>query len=382
MRYPTKVFLIGLACLAAFLGGSSVGHATLPIDDGLLAPNPPEVTAEAWILYDDTFGKVLAEVEPDQRRAVASTTKIMTALVVLELAEMDELATISTNATLAGGSEVGLVADEPPWSVEDLLSGLMLRSANDAAVALAEHVGGSVAGFADLMNIRASELGMLDSRFVNPHGLDHPDHYSSARDLLALARAAMDNPKFARLVLIRSANLPPTPEGEPRVELNRNQLLTSYPGSIGIKTGFTSQAQQTLVAAAELDGRRLYAVVLGCTDHYGDAATLLDYGFEEFSAATLVPVTSETRRPLAGGRQPAVEEDFELLISQEAGQELQAADPTAPVDPEPPPPDDQASETEAPPVVSEVARAPELPGLRDALTWFARYWNWVLARDG
>ena len=142
------------------------------------------------------------------------------------------------------------------------------------------------------MNAKAAELGLVNTSFVNPHGLDHPDHYSSARDLLTVTLAAMDDPDFARLVEARSANLPANPDGEPRVAINRNELLATYPGAIGVKTGFTNQALLTLVAASEREGRRLYAVVLGSDDHFGDATALLDYGFAEFGVMTLVPVAS------------------------------------------------------------------------------------------
>ena len=258
----------------------------VPVEGGLVTPAPPKVWSRAWIVYDDTFGQVLAHHAADTRRAVASTTKMMTALVVLEAADPAELVQISENAAEAGESEIGLVAHEDPWTIEDLLAALLLWSANDAAVALAEHVGGSVEGFARLMNAKAARLGMENSNFVNPHGLDHRDHYSSARDLLTLAVTAMENDRFARLVQARRFYVPDAPDGSERASRNRNKLLGRYEGAIGIKTGFTSRAGLTLVAAAERDGRRLYAVVLGTDDNYRDASTLLDWGFEKFTTIT------------------------------------------------------------------------------------------------
>ncbi|MDE0290691.1 MAG: D-alanyl-D-alanine carboxypeptidase [bacterium] len=368
-----------LTIFVAPMGGTPRGWATLAPDDGLLAPPPPEVTAEAWILYDDTFGHVLAERSPDTRRAVASTTKIMTALVVIEQSEPDATVEITSRADLAGESEIGLVPGEPPWTVEDLLAALLLQSANDAAVALAEHVGGTVAGFAGLMNAKAAELGLENTSFVNPHGLDHPDHYSSARDLLTVTLAAMDDPDFARLVEARSANLPANPDGEPRVAVNRNELLATYPGAIGVKTGFTNQALLTLVAAAERGGRRLYAVVLGSDDHFGDATALLDYGFAEFGVMTLVPVASTAPRPLISGIGPPVEGSFELLIVPEPEVAVEGND-AAVLPAAEPPPDPVADEEPVPVEVMEVERRSELPGLEDILTWSVRYWDWFTAR--
>ena len=258
----------------------------VPVGGGLVTPAPPRVWSRAWIVYDDTFGQVLAEHEADTRRAIASTTKIVTALAVLEAADPAELVQISEKAASAGESEIGLVANEDPWTIEALLAALLLRSANDAAVALAEHVGGSVEGFAHLMNATATRLGLENSNFVNPHGLDHRDHYSSARDLLTLAVTAMEDDRFARLVQAHRFFVPDAPDGSERASRNRNKLLDRYEGAIGIKTGFTSRAGLTLVAAAERDGRRLYAVVLGTDDHYRDASILLDWGFGKFTTVT------------------------------------------------------------------------------------------------
>ena len=376
MRRSGTALLLVVASLVVPIGGSPAGRATLAPDDGLLAPLPPTVTAGSWILYDDTFGRVLAEETADRRRAVASTTKIVTALVVLDEADLDEPVEITERASLTGEAEIGLIAGETSWTVQDLLAALLLRSANDASVALAEHVGGSVRRFVGLMNAKAAHLGLANTSFVNPHGLDHPDHYSSARDLLTVTLAAMEDPRFARIVRTRSANLPDTPEDEARVALNRNALLADYPGAIGVKTGYTDIALQTLVAAAERDRRRLYAVVLGSSDHFADAISLLDYGFAEFAAMTLVPATSDTRRPLAGALDKVLEEDFNLFIVEEPNEPA----PTEGSETVTEAPTDDLGEREEPAavVVSEFERQPELPGLGDALTWPLRYWNWIL----
>lgn len=380
--------LLAAALLSASAGLLQAAGAALPPADGLAAPPPPELTAEAWILYDDTYRRVLAEHRADQQRAVASTTKIMTALVVLDEAGPGEPVEISENATLIGESEVDLAPGEPGWTVEDLLAAMLVRSANDAAVALAEHTAGTVEGFAFLMNSKAVEMGLRNTNFVNPHGLDHPDHYSSARDLLFMALSGMEDERFARLVGTRSTDLPAAPGGRPRVALNSNQLLEGYPGAVGVKTGYTDDALLTLVAAAERGGRRLYAVVLGSTGHFADAAALLDYGFEEFSPVTLTPFGGGERRPLAvglldqGPEEPA--DGFELFPAEPAGEEAPPAEAVpAPEQEEPPAPAPEYTEPaeQAPPpepvIVQELERRPVLPGMLDALSWAGRYWNWI-----
>lgn len=383
------VLLLAAALLSSPGGLVQAAGAALPPADGLAAPPPPELTAEAWILYDDAYRRVLAEHRADQQRAVASTTKIMTALVVLDEADPGDPVEISENATLIGESEVDLTPGEAGWTVEDLLAALLVRSANDAAVALAEHTAGSVEGFAFLMNSKAVEMGLRNTNFVNPHGLDHPDHYSSARDLLFMALSGMEDERFARLVGTRSAVLPAAPGGRPRVVLNSNKLLEDYPGAVGVKTGYTDDAALTLVAAAERGGRRLYAVVLGSTGHFADAAALLDYGFEEFSPVTLTPFGGGERRPLAVGLlDPGPEEPadgFELFLAEPPGEEAAAPAETvpAPEREEPPAPAPEYTEPaeQAPPpepaVVRELERRPDLPGMADALGWAGRYWNWI-----
>ncbi len=376
--------LLSATCLAILLVAAPPGRAHPSSDLGLIAPDPPEVTAEAWIIYDDTYGQVLAEVDADSRRSVASVTKILTALVVLENVRSGDLVTISDTAASVGESEIGLVAGEAAWTVEELLAALILRSANDAAVALAQHVGGSVAGFADMMNRESTRLGLTDSNFVNPHGLDHPDHYSSARDILRISVAAMENPAFARIAATRSFSLPPTPEGESRVAVNRNDLLATYPGSLGIKTGYTGRALQTLSAAAERDRHRIHVVVLGSQNHFADVTLLFDYAFGSFGPLTLVPVTSDQQRPLAGGVAAQPGTDFELFPDRA---EQSPPDPaeavtvnapwtenaTAAIDPE--------AEAPAAPMVQRIERQVELPGIRDALTWIWKYWQGLKAED-
>lgn len=378
MRRVRARALLATTCLTILLVAAPPVGSHHPSDLGLIAPDPPEVTAEAWIVYDHTYGQVLAELDADSRRSVASVTKILTALVVLENVRGGDLVTITETAASVGESEIGLVAGEAAWTVEELVAALILRSANDAAVALAQHVGGSVAGFAELMNREAARLGLTDSNFVNPHGLDHADHYSSARDILRISVAAMENPELSRIAATRSFSLPPTPEGESRVAVNRNDLLATYPGTLGIKTGYTGRALQTLSAVAERDERRIHVVVLGSQDHFADVTLLLDYAFGGFGPLTLVPATSDPKRPLAGGVAAQPGTDFEVFpdrdeqpppdpVEPEADEAPATENGTAAADPE--------AEVPAAPITQRTERQVELPGIRDALAWVWNYWQ-------
>lgn len=245
----------------------------------------PTLLAEAVLLGDETTGQVLWEKNAHERRAVASTTKIMTALLTLERAALDEEVAISAAAASTGGNMLGLAPGERIL-VKDLLYGLLLNSGNDAATALAEHVAGSVAAFADLMNAKAQALGMADTHFVNPHGLDAEGHYSTAYDLWLLTREAMKNSVFREMVAM------PSQTSGDRMYANLNLLLTTYPGADGVKTGTSEWAGECLVASATRRGHRLIAVVLHSPDRYGDATALLDWGF---AAYDWVPVRLQGR---------------------------------------------------------------------------------------
>lgn len=253
----------------------------VPVDEGLPTPGPPEVTAATWILYDETSEVVLAASLPDERRAVASTTKIMTALLAIERGSPDDTVVVSQRAADTGEREIGLVAGEEV-PLDALLKAALIHSGNDAATAIAEHIGGSVEGFVGMMNQRAEQLGLLNTSFANPHGLDAPNHYSTARDMLELAREAMRHEEFRDIVRSRIVVFPAAPDGTQRVGTATNLLLGEYDGASGIKTGFTFNAMLTFVASAERQDRRLYAVVLGSDGaraHLSDARLLFDYGF-------------------------------------------------------------------------------------------------------
>lgn len=250
----------------------------------------PKLTSPSAILQDLGTGQVLYAKKPDLRRPIASITKIMTALVVLDEASPDEEVVVSARAAGTRGAQLGLVAGER-ISVQQLLYALLMQSSNDAAVALAEHVGGSVAAFAGLMNGKAERLGLHRTQFRDPAGLEDRG-YSTARDVAAIVRAAYGEPLFARITRTRFHRIP-APSGRPRRIQNRNILLWLYPGAIGTKTGFTTPAQHCLVAAAERGTVRLVAVALGSRGDdaegvFNDGAALLNFGFEAFERTVLV----------------------------------------------------------------------------------------------
>ena len=261
-----------------------------PFVTDLRTPTPPaarpEMDAASAILADMDSGQVLFQQAPDRRLPIASVTKIMTALLVLERAQLDDVVTVSADATFppdfAGPSALGLRAGER-ISVQELLYALLLQSANDAAVALAEHVSGTEERFEAAMNVRARQLGMDNTRFRSPNGLDDRG-YSSARDLMILTREVYaTQPGFGRMAATRFHDVP-APAGPPRTIQNRNVLLWLYAGAFGVKTGYTARAGFCVVAAAQREGRRLVSVVLGSPgEPFSQAATLMNYGFAAFT---------------------------------------------------------------------------------------------------
>jgi len=258
------------------------------------------VSAASAVLMDGE-GRILYEKDANTRRPMASTTKIMTALVVIENCSLSERVIIPKEAVGVEGSSVYLVANET-LTVEQLLYALMLASANDAATALALYVSGSIEAFALRMNEKAAALGLTDTAFANPHGLDHENHYTTAKELALLTAYAMKNEAFRTIVSTVKTTIPMngTPQG--RWLTNHNRLLRSYKGCIGVKTGFTKRSGRCLVSAAVRDGVLLIAVTLQASDDWNDHKAMLDYGFSTLTRVSLLPEWGwEATVPLVGG---------------------------------------------------------------------------------
>ncbi len=246
--------------------------------------------AKAAVLINMDDGRLLYAKNADERRPMASTTKIMTGILVLEKLPLDKVVVASKKAAAAGESEIYLVPGEK-LTVEQLLEALLVKSANDAAADLAEAVAGSQEAFVGLMNQKAQELGLSNTHFQNPHGLTAKDHYSSARDLATLARYAMKNPDFRRLVATKKTTIPWPGRPYDRVLKNHNTLLGVAPYVTGVKTGFTLPAGFCLVGSGSKGGVSLVSVVLGESNKAAvdqDSKRLLEYGFSSYKKVVLV----------------------------------------------------------------------------------------------
>ena len=273
------------------------------------------ISAQKAILLDSQTGRVLYEKDADSRSLIASCTKIMTALVVAEQCNVLDRVKIPKEAVGIEGSSMYLKEGEV-LTVQELLYGLMLHSGNDAAVALAIYCGGTVEGFAGLMNDKAHRLGLDGTHFENPHGLDSPNHYSTARDLAVLAAYAMKNPIFRQTVSTKSVRA-----GE-RTLTNHNKLLWQVSGADGVKTGYTKAAGRILVSSAARDGRRLICVTINDGNDWADHESLLEDGFSRFAVRSVVQegeVLGEIQ--VLSGEENQVElvaaEDFSFSLAQD-----------------------------------------------------------------
>ena len=244
------------------------------------AQSIPAITAEAAILMDLNTGEVLYGKQEHQKRPPASLTKVMTGyLAAKHMLDREQLVTISTFAAETGESSLDLKPDDV-LSFEHLLYGALLKSANDACVAIAEYIAGSEEAFIDMMNLQACLLGCANTKFKNTNGLPEENHYSSAYDLAVMTRAAMQNQTFAQIVQTKN-HLVQWQDGRKLLVHNTNRLLREYPGAIGVKTGTTNEAGQCLIAVAERDERKVVVVVLKSKNRFYDATVLLDYALKE-----------------------------------------------------------------------------------------------------
>ena len=264
----------------------------------------PTCGAKAMVLLDADSGTLLAAQNADARLPMASTTKIMTALVVLERLPLERVVTVPPEATGIEGSSVYLFAGEQ-ITVKTLLYALLLSSANDAAVALAIEAAGTVADFAVLMNEKAAKLGLTDTHFCNPHGLHNEAHYTTAKELALLTAHALENEHFARIVSTQRYTAGQNGTDATRLFLNHNRLLKSYKGALGVKTGYTKVAGRCLVSAAEREGLRLVCVTLSCPNDWKEHTALLNWGFSAYERYT--PASPALSLPVVGGKRPTAE---------------------------------------------------------------------------
>lgn len=283
------------------------------------------ISAQKAILMDAATGRVLYEKQADEQSLIASTTKIMTALVVCEQCNVLDRVRIPKEAVGIEGSSMYLQEGEI-LTIQELLYGLMLHSGNDAAVALAIYCGGTVEGFAQLMNDKAHQLGMKHTHFENPNGLDAPGHHSTARDLAILAAYAMENPIFAKTVSAKTVTV-----GQ-RYLRNHNKLLWQVEGVDGVKTGYTRAAGRILVSSAIREGRRLVAVTINAPDDWQDHAVLLNNGFQDFANRRIVTAGERiSMMEIVGGQETVVEllaaEDFDYALMASETPELVISGP-------------------------------------------------------
>ncbi|SDH09695.1 D-alanyl-D-alanine carboxypeptidase [Alteribacillus persepolensis] len=268
----------------------------------IIAGTPPSVNADhhlsvsgrTAVLLEQDSGRVLFGKEEHEPRKIASITKIMTAILAVESRQFEETVKVSSNAAGVEGSSLYLKPGEN-ITLKDLTYGLMMRSGNDAAVAIAEHVGGSVDGFVYLMNEKAEQIGMENTQFTNPHGLDDGDsHYSTAYDMALLMQYAMKNEQFQEISQTKKYRAPQEGERWDRIWTNKNKLLTSmYKHCTGGKTGYTKAAGRTLVTTAEKDGMSLVAVTLDAPSDWNDHITMYEWGFSSFHQEQLADKREE-----------------------------------------------------------------------------------------
>ena len=263
-------------------------------------------SAKAAILINGDTGEVIYEQNADEKLPMASTTKIMTALLLCENGDFEKEITVTAEMLRVEGSSMGLLANDKV-TFHDLLYGLLLASGNDAANVVAFALGGTVNGFVGLMNKKAEQLGLNSTHFVTPSGLDADGHYTTARDLSTLARIAMQNKDFASAASCESAVLNYGNPPYRRSLTNHNKLLKTFDGAVGVKTGFTKKSGRCLVSAARRDGKYLIAVTLNDANDWKDHTELLEYGFNEIKLVDISPKKTKYNIPVVNGEQVSLD---------------------------------------------------------------------------
>ncbi|MDO5156332.1 MAG: D-alanyl-D-alanine carboxypeptidase family protein [Eubacteriales bacterium] len=285
----------------------------------------PELNAKYAVLMDASNRRILFEKNANDKAAMASTTKIMTLIIALENGKLDDTVLVSSYAASMPKVHLGMKKGEQ-YRLGDLLYSLMLESHNDSAVAIAEHIGGSVEGFADLMNQKATELGATHTHFVTPNGLDNKQHYSTAYDMALITSYAIENPDFLKIIQKPDYVFHEQTTGRNLHVYNKDRFLTSYNGAIGVKTGFTGNAGYCFVGAVERDGKKLVSVVLACgwpprkNAKWEDTRHLMDYGLKNYKNKEIVnhnfefpaiPVNDSVKNTPV---QPYVKDEIHLLL--------------------------------------------------------------------
>ena len=317
-RRAFRAVALLLAPLLAFsllsLGAPSEPSRALLVPDPVPKAYPSDIpaavsslsslSAGAAVLMHPDSGEIYFEKNASVRMPMASTTKIMTALVAIESMPLSTVITVAPEAVNVEGSSVYLYAGET-LTLEALLYALLLESANDAAAAIAYGISGSIEAFSARMNERAQSLGLTDTHFMNPHGLDHAEHYTTAYELAKITAEALKHDAFRTIVSTRRLTVPQSGPGGVRLFLNHNRLLSAYDGCIGVKTGYTRRSGRCLVSAAERDGLTLIAVTLSAPNDWQDHTALLDFGFAAYES---VPLTESDRItlsiPVLNGTEP------------------------------------------------------------------------------
>lgn len=286
-----KMRIEKLRYILVLVAALSIG--TAPVDMAVGAEAPPKIDAASAILTDAVTGQILYQKNAQVRRPMASTTKIMTAIIVIENCSMDEVVTASENASKVPYTSLHLKPGEQV-KVKDLLYALMIRSANDSAVALAEHVAGSVEGFAAMMNAKAKELGAKNTHFVNPNGLYAKDHYSTAYDLALITRYALKLPVFNEIITTQRVIIDRSINKQDLLISTKSKFLKNYPGADGVKSGYIKQAGYCYVGSATRGGWRLVSAVLKSNDSQADTSALMNYGFKNYQRLIL----AHTKQPV------------------------------------------------------------------------------------
>lgn len=290
------IFAVTISCVTPVLAENEVKEIK----------SAPSVSANSAVLIEASSGNIIFEKSAHERRPMASTTKIMTALIAIEHADLKNEVSVSNKAVGVEGSSIYLKSGEN-LTLENLVYALMLESANDAAAAIAVHISGSIEEFAVLMNAKAEELELKNTHFTNPHGLDNEEHYTTAYDLAALTAYALKNETFSKIVSTYKATIPLYGDEGTRYLLNHNKMLKMYPDAIGVKTGFTKRSGRCLVSAAKRNGVTLVAVTLSAPDDWNDHKAMLDYGFTKYECVSLAdPEGLSYTLPVVGGEVPQV----------------------------------------------------------------------------